>query len=952
MLPVIASIRNLTVSCLTLLLFCSLPGALRAQQSGARISGTVTDQTGAVVVGATVRALNLASGREVSTATDGSGGYALGDLAPGSYRISVSQEGFAVAAASVVVTDSTPVVQNFALAPGALQDVVTVTAGKGSARIAVETPQTVSVTTEADLEQRRPVSTFQAIERTPNLIVRETNPARERPRLRGLDSSRVLIVIDGERLNNARTDLQTGLSPGIIDVSQLASAEVVAGAGSSLYGSDALAGTINLVTKGPDRPDKGLVLGLRLDGDYHSNGRTRRGNVAVNLSNPQAALRMSLSLFRNANYRTGGKAITLDDVLNIGRFYVQFPGNNASQYPVFSLPANGEVLNGQAHGFNDQLDFWFYPSANNRHNLRLRYLNSQHSALGDAFSGPPFEVQERFQSFRHFDKFGARYEGLDIGPRVARLAINFYRQKLVFPQDQFDYTIQSGSSFVVDPATNTFSFTGRPSNFILGSFTDNKNSITTLNVDVQATLVPFVGTLVTTGFQRLRDQSRDEFTRYGFRNIVTREPNFNTLTRGASSPDTDYTDTAFFAQFEYDRIRLLRLSGGFRLDNWKTEAKVTRGFPLGAEFVILRASIPVLSANPGPLAPQVDSLSRLLDLAGGRSPVRTSKTSFTGNVGIVFRFPQGINPYFRFATAYREPSVTERYIIRNFIPLPNILSAIVVGNPNLEPETARNFDVGVKVQRNRFNGSFGYFRNDLDNLIIFALPPGSPTPLGAGFLLVPADPANGLLGAPFNRGLHAVSFNGRINQAKNLIYGFEGTYEVALPLGEVGSLTPYGSMGWMHGTNKSPTATQLDIIRRLYNRSDTPVRLEGSPDDVPLGNITPFRGIFGAIFNERKGRWFIEYSLRHQARVTRANPTGFQGPTLINYGTFASLNDFTVQSVRGGYNLRRERYRMTFTTGVDNLTDLLYFEHFQNAPAPGRSFVFGFTMEFANLLGR
>lgn len=301
MLPMIAPIRTATVPCLILLLF-GLSIVLRAQpQSSVRVSGTVTDQTGAVVVGATVRALNLASGREVSTATNGSGEYALDDLAPGSYRVSVIRDGFAVAAASVVVTDSTPVVQNFTLAPGALQDTVTVTAGKGSARIAVETPQTVSVATEADLEQRRPASTFQAIERTPNLIVRETNPARERPRLRGLDSSRVLIVIDGERLNNARTDLQTGLSPGIIDVSQLSSAEVVAGAGSSLYGSDALAGTINLVTRAPDRPDKGVVLGLRLNGDYHSNGRNRRGNVAVNLSNPQAALRMSLSLFRNAN---------------------------------------------------------------------------------------------------------------------------------------------------------------------------------------------------------------------------------------------------------------------------------------------------------------------------------------------------------------------------------------------------------------------------------------------------------------------------------------------------------------------------------------------------------------------------------------------------------------------------------------------------------------------------
>jgi len=41
---------------------------------------------------------------------------------------------------------------------------------------------------------------------------------------------------------------------------------------------------------------------------------------------------------------------------------------------------------------------------------------------------------------------------------------------------------------------------------------------------------------------------------------------------------------------------------------------------------------------------------------------------------------------------------------------------------------------------------------------------------------------------------------------------------------------------------------------------------------------------------------------------------------------------------------------MLFTAGIQNLTNGLYFEHFQTAPAPGRSFVFGTTIEAFNLL--
>jgi hypothetical protein len=54
--------------------------------------------------------------------------------------------------------------------------------------------------------------------------------------------------------------------------------------------------------------------------------------------------------------------------------------------------------------------------------------------------------------------------------------------------------------------------------------------------------------------------------------------------------------------------------------------------------------------------------------------------------------------------------------------------------------------------------------------------------------------------------------------------------------------------------------------------------------------------------------------------------------------------------LRGGYILRKEKYRLMFTLGIENLTNRLYFEHFQTAPAPGRSIVFGTTLEILNLL--
>lgn len=942
--------------CILIGLFLSV-SAVNAQDS-AKVSGTVKDQNGATISGATVTLLNIASSQKLTAVTDSSGNYEFSGLRSGSYRIIATGSGFGEQAENISLGGSDTVSQDFSLAPGAIRDVVTVTAGKGSERLAVETPQTVTVTTAEQIEQRLPRSTFEAIERAPNVIVRETNPARERPRLRGLDSSRVLIVIDGEKLNNARTDLQTGLSPSIVDVTQLEAAEVVAGAGSSLYGSDSLAGTINLVTKNPPLSPKGLLLGFRLDGNYSSNGALRRGNGVMNLSNDQFAFRASGLLFRNSNYSIGNRAITIDEVLSYGRFFTRVPSNipnpNAtppiapsfngpSSYAVFSVPVGGEILNGAAHGSNIQLDMWWFPIKNQ--SFRGRYINSSHSNLGDAFSGPPYETQERFNPFREYDKFGLRYEGLDLSKFIPRVSVNFYYQKLSFPQAQYDYTNQANGSY------SGSTFTGRPSIFTLNTFTSNKNTITSVNIDAQTTLQPFRGMFVTVGAQNLKDSSRDEFYNYGFFNGNRNQPNFTTgLQRGASSPNTTYTNRAFFTQAEFDRIRWIRVSGGFRIDNWKTKATPSAEFPLRFEFGVLAAALPALQANPGPLAPQVSSIPQLIGLANRTGEVTSDSTSLTGNFGVVLRLPYGINPYFRYGTSYREPSITERYIIRNFPAFPG-LTAIVVGNPNLEPEKGRNYDVGVKAQGRWYSASFGYFKNDLKNLIVFQTP-------DFGNICVAPNPTIGLLplsaifvnsARPCAIGQSAISFNGRINQADNVISGFEGTGEVSVPLGDVGSINPFVSFGTLHGTNKSPTPLRLYQLQILQSLSDIPIEIGGSADDFPLGNITPFRLLGGANFTDKSGRFFVEYSFRHQAKITRIDPNSLTGTTLVNFGTYASLNSFTKHSIKGGYTWRTDRYRLSLNAGIENLTDKLFWEHFQNSPAPGRSFVFGFTTEIFNI---
>ena len=123
-----------------------------------------------------------------------------------------------------------------------------------------------------------------------------------------------------------------------------------------------------------------------------------------------------------------------------------------------------------------------------------------------------------------------------------------------------------------------------------------------------------------------------------------------------------------------------------------------------------------------------------------------------------------------------------------------------------------------------------------------------------------------------------ILFAQRANAAHARIQGVEAEYEASLDLHRIlpglwrGTLTPFGTLGWLKGSDLSPDPKALELIRRFYGRSDTPIPLQGSAEDAPLPGITPFRGVFGVRFSSPTATWVGEYQARYQARVKRSDP--------------------------------------------------------------------------------
>ena len=142
-------------------------------------------------------------------------------------------------------------------------------------------------------------------------------PFGVRPRLRGLDSTRLLVLVDGERLNTARqaTDRQ-GAEVGLISPDAISRMEIVNGAGTLLYGSDALAGTINIITNEPAfSSDARLLYGF--NGFYSSNENGARGTATIGATAPDYAIRLQAGLESYDNYKAGD--LTVEDTQSVLR---------------------------------------------------------------------------------------------------------------------------------------------------------------------------------------------------------------------------------------------------------------------------------------------------------------------------------------------------------------------------------------------------------------------------------------------------------------------------------------------------------------------------------------------------------------------------------------------------------------------------------------------------------
>lgn len=218
------------------------------------IGGTVRDGDGLPVGGATVVLRQAATGFERIARTDGSGGFAFPDMPPATYDVVATLAGFATARQSITAPTTAPLF--FVLTPAPYAEAVTVVSDARREQLRESATLPVTVLGGAAMRDAEYTSVGDALREVAGVVTRRGSEGTDvgGEQIQGVDSRQVLVLMDGQPIVGAR-----GIKSGAINLDRqptpgLDRIEVVKGAASAEYGSDAMGGVINLIPRDPRRP--------------------------------------------------------------------------------------------------------------------------------------------------------------------------------------------------------------------------------------------------------------------------------------------------------------------------------------------------------------------------------------------------------------------------------------------------------------------------------------------------------------------------------------------------------------------------------------------------------------------------------------------------------------------------------------------------------------------------
>lgn len=511
----------------------------------------------------------------------------------------------------------------------------------------MDVPMSVGVVTEDDIKKSGVTTIGELIQDVPGVeLQNDGTPGLIRVSIRGEGTMRSTILIDGQRISEHKSMSGT---PILIDPSAVERVEVIKGPASVLYGSDAIGGVINIITKKGGKKPVQLDVGV----GYNGAGDGFTENASVSGS------------YNGFNYRLSGSYADFGDLRTPDKTI------DGTDYDTRS----GSIF--LSYDFTDNLTM----------GVSADYFEGNfNTATDDAETYDDFAV--RIQPWKR-QKFAFFADATNLNEYWARLRFDAYTQKT--DKKMQNIVAMSGET------ANYNSITLYNYGMRMDNHADNEIKSNGVSIQTEWQLGENNYLIAGTGFDsdKLKADTAYDLTISGNMRFPM-GPQFlgkpSTISSLDGGQDSYYlflsNETILPADFTANYgVRYTHIKTS--VDNISSVYAPGAGIQIGSEF--------------GDLAGQN------ADSDGTVGEESNSKAVF--NFGLVWRGIEDLALRATWAQGFRAPTIQEKFLISS------MGGGTEIGNPNLDPETSDNFELGARYSGERLNVDFAAFLNLADDYI-------------------------------------------------------------------------------------------------------------------------------------------------------------------------------------------------------------------------------------------
>ncbi|MCK9618421.1 MAG: TonB-dependent receptor [Lentimicrobiaceae bacterium] len=517
-------------------------------------------------------------------------------------------------------------------------------------------PHKIDIITAKQIAFNNPQTSADLLQQNGNIFVQQSQLGGGSPVLRGFEANKVLLVVDGVRMNNAiyrSGHLQSIIT---VDPNILQRVEVVFGPGSVIYGSDALGGVVHFYTPNPLLSFNGKpYVNSGFFTRYSSAANEMSGNVHFNIGLKKWAF------LTNISYKN------LDD-LHMGSVRDPFYGDfGKCNYYVKRINGTDSLLknsdpNLQKETGYSQYDIMqkilFQANRNTRYILNLQYSNSSNI--------------QRYDRLQQFAGGLPKYAEWYYGPQSRLLAS--LRAEL------------SGDRKLYDNWNTTIAYQNISEDRISRKYRKNNKQyqletvdVFSLNTDLMKKVTPV--NELRYGLETVYNSVSSEAYQ---KNILTGEKTYDMATR--------YPD-------DYNYMFTL---AAYATHNWEISKKFIFSQGVRINYIALRSVY-------------TDTMMKIMQFPFDNT-IKQDNTAVNGNLGFVYL--PGSNWRFALSAAsgFRAPNVDDVGKVNDSNAKDHLL---VIPNPDLKPEYSYNLDFTLgKTAFNTLNLEFTGFYTLLKDAIV------------------------------------------------------------------------------------------------------------------------------------------------------------------------------------------------------------------------------------------